>query len=95
MTQHAIPYAQPSWACHCSVQDCGGIIPAPDCPDHGVKQEPAMSWHEADGERCTTLAATRPRYRCDRGHLLPANFVPPATDPDNWDDTCRCKPTTP
>jgi hypothetical protein len=90
--RHAIPYAQPSWACRCPVEECGGIIPDPDCPDHGAKKEPAMGWHEAGGERCQRLAAARPRYRCADGHLLPANFRPPATDPDNWDDSCRCKP---
>ncbi|NEC77225.1 hypothetical protein [Streptomyces rochei] len=30
------------------------------------------------------------RYRCARGHFLPADFTPPATDPDDWDDECRC-----
>lgn len=59
MIQHAIPYAQPSWACPCPVKACGGIIPDPDCPDHGARREPAMEWHEADGERCTNLAAGR------------------------------------
>jgi hypothetical protein len=33
----------------------------------------------------------RPRYRCARGHFLPADFSPPATDPYDWDDTCRCR----
>ncbi|MFJ6579297.1 hypothetical protein ACIQMY_25460 [Streptomyces sp. NPDC091368] len=33
-----------------------------------------------------------PRYRCSRGHYLPADFTPPAADPDTWDDTCRCNP---
>ncbi|MFG3127419.1 hypothetical protein ACGFZU_06920 [Streptomyces tendae] len=32
------------------------------------------------------------RYRCSRGHFLPAEFSPPATDPDGWDDECQCKP---
>ncbi|MFE6634707.1 DUF4326 domain-containing protein [Streptomyces tendae] len=34
------------------------------------------------------------RYRCARGHFLPADFQPPATDPDDWDDECQCKPQT-
>jgi DNA adenine methylase len=36
------------------------------------------------------------RYRCSRGHFLPADFQPPATDPDDWDDECQCprKPRT-
>lgn len=89
MSQHAIPYAQPSLTCQCSVQACGGLVPDPDCPDHGGKREPAMSWHEADGERCKELASPQPRYRCDRGHLLPATFRPPATEPDDWDDSCE------
>jgi hypothetical protein len=92
MIRHAVPYAAVSAACPCPVQDCGGIIPASDCPDHGSCKEPAMEWHAADGPRCLAL---RPlpegRYRCASGHLLPLSFVP-VGDPDGWDDTCRCKP---
>lgn len=93
MIQHAIPYAQPSRACRCSMQACGGIIPDPDCPDHGHRKEPAMEWHEADGERCRALQPKpeRKRYQCAAGHFLPANFTPPARDPHDWDDECRCK----
>jgi hypothetical protein len=90
MIRHAIPYGIRSAACRCPVQACGGIIPDPDCPDHGAKKSPAMEWHAAGGERCRELG--RPRYRCSRGHLLPADFRLPATDPDTWDDECRCKP---
>lgn len=92
MIRHGIPYSARSSACWCPVQECGGIIPDPDCPDHGAKKNPPMDWHEADGPRCRELR--RPRYRCARGHFLPASFSPPATDPDNWDDECRCKPRT-
>ncbi|WP_416520081.1 hypothetical protein [Streptomyces achromogenes] len=60
MIRHAIPYAQPSSACPCPAQECGGIIPDPDCPDHGDRRAPAMEWHEADGPRCRALAAGRP-----------------------------------
>ncbi|MEV5414747.1 hypothetical protein [Streptomyces albogriseolus] len=91
MIQHAIPYAAQSSACPCPVQKCGGIVPAPDCPDHGARREPAMEWHEAGGPRCRELA--RPRYRCARGHFLPADFQPPATEPGDWDDECRCNPS--
>jgi len=91
--RHAIPYAASSKACRCPVHVCGGIIPDPDCVDHGAKREPAMSWHEAGGERCQALRAAPPRrYRCDRGHLLPVGFRP-GPDPESWDDTCECKPT--
>ena len=94
MIQHAIPYAQPSRACRCPVQDCGGIIPDPDCVDHGAKKEPAMGWHPAGGERCTRLVSTRPRYVCAEGHPLLGTFRLPATDPDCWDDSCEsnCRP---
>ncbi|WP_158810552.1 hypothetical protein [Streptomyces leeuwenhoekii] len=92
MIRHAIPYAGPARCGHCPLQVCGGILPDPDCPDHGARREPAMEWHEADGPRCQELRAPSSRYRCDRGHLLPADFRPPATDPDNWVDECRCKP---
>lgn len=38
---------------------------------------------------------TRPaRLRCDRGHYLPRSFRPRG-DPEDWDDTCRCRPTQP
>jgi hypothetical protein len=92
MTRHAIPYAATP-ACRCPVQECGGIIPDPGCPDHGARLEPPMAWHDAESKRCRELSATpQPRYRCDRGHLLPAGFQP-GPDPELWDDTCRCKPT--
>lgn len=56
MIFHAVPYsAQPS-DCRCPVQVCGGIIPDPDCADHGNRENPAMEWHPADGERCRQLA---------------------------------------
>lgn len=59
MTRHAIPYTD-SDPCPCPVQDCGGIIPDPDCPEHGARREPAMAWHDADSDRCRQLAAERP-----------------------------------
>ncbi|MFI2426541.1 hypothetical protein ACH5A7_21000 [Streptomyces sp. NPDC018955] len=41
----------------------------------------------------TQRGPTRPkRYRCSRGHFLPASFQLPPTEPDDWDDTCQCKP---
>lgn len=96
MTGHYVPYVQPSPNCPCPVQACGGIIPDPDCPDHGAKKEPAMDRHEAGGPRCRELQPKAKRYRCSRGHFLPADFRPPFhRDPDDWDDTCRCKPRTP
>ncbi|MFG3127372.1 hypothetical protein ACGFZU_06680 [Streptomyces tendae] len=49
-----------------------------------------MEWHQE--EHCPTRKPTTRRYRCARGHFLPAAFHPPATDPDDWDDECRCKP---
>ncbi|GHH30077.1 hypothetical protein [Streptomyces rubradiris] len=60
MILHRVPYVQPSPACRCPVQVCGGIIPDPDCPDHGDRKSPAMERHEADGERCRELRSTRP-----------------------------------
>ncbi|MGZ0231159.1 hypothetical protein [Streptomyces sp. CPS1] len=88
MIFHAVPYAGSTRCGRCPMQVCGGLIPDPDCPDHGVKREPAMSWHEADGERCRELGRG-PRYQCSAGHLLPDTFRPPATEPDDWDDSCE------
>lgn len=48
MIRHAIPYTQPSPACPCPLQPCGGLIPTPDCPDHGHRRNPAMEWHPLD-----------------------------------------------
>ena len=56
---HAVPYAGgigPS--CLCPEQKCGGITPVPDCPDHGDRRNPAMSWHRNDGPSCRRLAGT-------------------------------------
>jgi hypothetical protein len=39
------------------------------------------------------LTTGKPGYQCDRGHLLPTDFRPPAIDPDYWDDECRCTTT--
>lgn len=88
MIRHAYPYTAPSIDCGCPVQACGGITPGPDCPDHGAKRNPAMEWHHADSPICQ--AGQSARYRCDRGHPLPADFRP-SGDPDDWDDTCRCR----
>lgn len=33
------------------------------------------------------------RARCSRGHYLAANDVHTTLGPEDWDDTCRCKPT--
>lgn len=92
MIRHAIPYVAPGTSCCCPAKACGGIIPAPDCPEHGAKREPAMSWHEADSDRCRALRPAR-RYRCASGHFLPATFRP-SGPPDELDDTCTCKPRT-
>lgn len=90
MIRHAIPYAASSDSCCCPLQSCGGIIPDPMCLDHGARKNPAMEWHRE--EHCPTRRGQTRRYRCSRGHFLPATFSPPATDPDDWDDDCRCKP---
>ncbi|MFI6032996.1 hypothetical protein ACIBBD_02200 [Streptomyces sp. NPDC051315] len=90
MIRHAIPYTAPTADCLCPQQACYGIIPALDCPDHGARRNPAMEWHEADGPFCRDSQGAR--FHCDRGHPMPADFYP-AGEPDDWDDTCRCKPT--
>jgi len=90
MIRHAYPYTAPSADCSCVPQACGGLIPDPDCPDHGAKRNPAMEWHQANSPIC--LDGQPARFRCDRGHPLPADFHPHG-DPDDWDDTCRRKPT--
>ncbi|MEU4104002.1 hypothetical protein AB0F16_25985 [Streptomyces tanashiensis] len=88
MNRHAIPYAAASPACCCPVQACGGIIPNPDCPDHGARRNPAMGWHWEDA--CPALLEPGPH--CAQGHPLPADAVPLTRDPEDWDDTCRCNP---
>ncbi|MFF0465732.1 hypothetical protein [Streptomyces mexicanus] len=41
LVQHAMPAAAASAACTCeTVQPCGGIVPDPDCPDHGARRAP-------------------------------------------------------
>ncbi|MFC7934354.1 hypothetical protein [Streptomyces cinereoruber] len=56
LTRHAVPYTAPGQGCACARQACGGLIPAPYCPEHGRTAEPAMEWHPAGGVRCTHLA---------------------------------------
>lgn len=87
MIRHAYPYTDPTTDCCCAHQTCGGIIPDPDCPDHGHKKNPAMEWHQAGSPVC--VAGQEAPYHCDRGHPLPAAFRP-SSDPESWDDTCRC-----
>ncbi|MET8978529.1 hypothetical protein ABZX85_23215 [Streptomyces sp. NPDC004539] len=55
---HAMPYATPD-DCTCTEQTCGGIIPDPECPDHGHRLNPAMGWHLAGTVLCRKLAADR------------------------------------
>lgn len=46
------------------------------------------------GHRADTTPSRTPqaaRLRCARGHFLPADFRLPVKDPEDWDDTCRCK----
>lgn len=44
--RHAIPYAAVGATCKCrTVRPCGGIIPADNCPEHGPRRNPTMSWH--------------------------------------------------
>lgn len=53
--QHAMPYAEITDACRCpTAYPCRGIIPDADCPEHGDRQAPAMSWHWE--ENCGTVA---------------------------------------
>ncbi|MFF9345343.1 hypothetical protein ACF1CG_36990 [Streptomyces sp. NPDC014773] len=55
VVRHAVPYASPTASCPCSRQTCGGIIPAPYCPEHGTAAEPALEWHPGGGIRCHAL----------------------------------------
>lgn len=55
---HAMPYTT-SADCTCTEQTCGGVIPDPECPDHGHRINPAMGWHLAGTVPCRTLAAGR------------------------------------
>lgn len=34
------------------------------------------------------------RARCSRGHFLASKDVHTTLGPEDWDDTCRCKPST-
>ncbi|MTE22619.1 hypothetical protein F0L17_26695 [Streptomyces sp. TRM43335] len=44
--RHAMPYAEISEACRCpTAHPCGGIVPDPDCPEHGDRRAPTMEWH--------------------------------------------------
>lgn len=94
MTGHWVPYTAPSPSCDCAQVACGGLLSNPDCVEHGARKEPAMQRHDAGGRRCRALGGVPEpkRYRCDRGHFLPADFRPPFhRDPDDWDDTCESK----
>jgi hypothetical protein len=43
--RHAVPYAAPGPGCTCPpIEACGGILPDPECPEHG-RPAPAMLWH--------------------------------------------------
>jgi hypothetical protein len=61
--RHAIPYTQPSNACLCPLQPCGGINPSDTCPDHGHRRNPAMEWHQADNTYCQQLANNKETVR--------------------------------
>ncbi|MEV7817820.1 hypothetical protein AB0P05_45575 [Streptomyces flaveolus] len=53
LVQHAVPGTAPSPACSCqTAQPCGGLIPDPDCPEHGDQRAPHMWWHW-EGPACT------------------------------------------
>ena len=78
MNRHAIPYAAASASCCCPVQACGGLIPDPDCPDHGGRREPAMEWHAAGSPLC--LAAQAPASR----DALRDRIADVLADADGW-----------
>ncbi|SFD13026.1 hypothetical protein [Streptomyces aidingensis] len=44
--RHAVPYGAPGEACTCErITACRGLIPDADCPEHGDRRNPAMTWH--------------------------------------------------
>ncbi|MGW6951765.1 hypothetical protein [Streptomyces xanthophaeus] len=60
---HAVSCARGA-DCRCAPQECGGIVPARHCLEHGVRAAPAMEWHPAGGIRCGQLrSATVPVNR--------------------------------
>ncbi|MFE1345922.1 hypothetical protein [Streptomyces sp. NPDC058757] len=56
VVRHALPYTAPTSACRCTRKACGGITPAPSCPEHGTTAAPAMEWHPGGGIRCGHLS---------------------------------------
>jgi hypothetical protein len=60
---HDIPYTQPSDACCCPLQACGGIIRKDTCPDHGHRRNPATERHQADSAYCQQLTTSKETAR--------------------------------
>ncbi|MFB7983818.1 hypothetical protein [Streptomyces vinaceus] len=76
VSRHGVPYAGPGQECVCLPQDCGGLVLAVWCPEHGGIA-PAMEWHPGGGIRCTALHRRRPAaMRTDRSDLTEAAGPP-------------------
>lgn len=66
VVRHGVTYAGVGEECRCTRQDCGGIVPAAWCPEHGGSAAPRMEWHPGGGIRCTALARGRTRLAVSR-----------------------------
>ncbi|MFF4647721.1 hypothetical protein [Streptomyces sp. NPDC001389] len=60
VARHGVPYVRPGQECACRRQDCGGLVVAVWCEEHGGIA-PAMEWHVGGGIRCTALHRRRAR----------------------------------
>ncbi|MEU6213119.1 hypothetical protein ABZ891_24890 [Streptomyces sp. NPDC047023] len=56
VVRHGLPYTAAGEGCVCTRHDCGGLVPAAWCAEHGTGAGPVMEWHPGGGLRCTALA---------------------------------------
>ncbi|WP_327136282.1 hypothetical protein OG311_40385 (plasmid) [Streptomyces sp. NBC_01343] len=70
VVRHGVPYVGPGEECVCQHHDCGGMVPADACAEHGRAVGPALQWHPGGGIRCTALQ--RSRAAAERAGAVPA-----------------------
>ncbi|RSS53545.1 hypothetical protein EF912_18130 [Streptomyces sp. WAC07061] len=75
VVRHGVPYVGPGEECVCQHHDCGGMVPAGSCAEHGRAVRPALEWHAGGGLRCTELHHSR--AAAERAGAVPAWPVPP------------------
>ncbi|MFE1788072.1 hypothetical protein ACFW7J_06685 [Streptomyces sp. NPDC059525] len=60
VVRHGVPYAgSAEGCCACARHECGGLVPAAWCAEHGTGAAPVMEWHPGGGLCCTALAGQR------------------------------------